>query len=72
MTDELIREALDPVRIAEAKKVIGGTAKEEVAHQLDMIEEQLMKDKAVCAQRYEHLAKAKAELDALTDAMIAA
>lgn len=72
MTDELIREALDPVRIAEAKKVIGGTAKEEVAHQLDMIEEQLMKDKAVCAQRHEHLAKAKAELDALTDAMIAA
>ena len=71
MTDELIREALDPVRIAEAKKIIGGTAKEEVAHQLDVLEEQMMKDKAVCAERRDHLAKANAELDALTEAMIA-
>ena len=44
---------------------------EEVAHQLDVLEEQMMKDKAVCAERREHLAKANAELDALTEAMIA-
>ena len=30
-----------------------------------------MKDKAVCAERRDHLAKANAELDALTEAMIA-
>ena len=72
LTDELIREALDPVRIAEAKKTLGGTEKNEVARQLNVLEEQLAKDKAVLDARTAQLAGAKAELDRLTDEMIAA
>ena len=72
LTDELIYEALDPVRITEAKKTLGGTAKAEVARQLDALEEQLLKDKATCRERVTHLNNAKAELDAMTDSMIAA
>lgn len=68
----MIYEALDPVRITEAKKTLGGTAKAEVARQLDALEEQLLKDKATCRERVTHLNNAKAELDAMTDSMIAA
>ena len=72
MTDALVKEALDPVRIAQAKKVLGGTAKDEVTRQLDEIEAQLAKDKESVAQRKAQLSSATARLDELTDKMISA
>lgn len=63
LTDELIKEALDPSRIAEAKKCIGGTSAEEVKRQLDLLEEQIDADEKVLADRLMYLAQAKEELN---------
>ena len=63
LSDELIKEALDPSRIAEAKKCIGGTSAEEVARQLDLLEKQIDADDEVLATRLEQLAKAKKSLE---------
>ncbi|WP_251569831.1 argininosuccinate lyase [Parasutterella muris] len=63
LSDELIKEALDPSRIAEAKKCIGGTSAEEVARQLDLLEKQIDADDEVLAARLEQLAKAKKSLE---------
>ncbi len=71
LTEELIQEALDPMRIAQAKKCLGGTAKEEVERQLNALEAQLKADKELTQSRAAQLANAKAKLDAATDAMIA-
>ena len=71
LTEELIQEALDPKRIAEAKKCLGGTAKAEVTRQLDALEAQLTADVELTRSRAAALAAAKATLDSATDAMIA-
>ena len=72
LTEELIQEALDPMRIAQAKKCLGGTAREEVTRQLDALEKQLEADEALTADRVAGLAAAKARLDAATNSMITA
>lgn len=71
LSDELVREALDPVRIAEAKSTMGGCAHAEVEHQLAMIREALEKDEATLEARCRGIADAQAKLDAMTDAAIA-
>lgn len=70
LTDELIAEALDPRRIVEAKKVLGGTARQEVERQLAALEEQLVKDEGTLQSRRAGLATAQSELDRLTSEMI--
>ncbi len=71
LTEELIQEALDPKRIAEAKKCLGGTAKAEVTRQLDALEKQLAADVELTRGRAAALSAAKETLDSATDAMIA-
>lgn len=63
LTDALIHEALDPARIAEAKKIIGGTARSEVSRQLDLIEQRIQADEAELASRKAQLEKADAKLN---------
>ncbi len=46
LTDELINEALDPSRVAEAKSPIGGSALHEVERQLSVLDSQLAADSA--------------------------
>ncbi len=58
LSDELIREALDPKRVAFEKTCIGGTAPAEVCRQLDLIEAQIKSDEEVLAQRHDQLDKA--------------
>lgn len=62
LTDELIREALDPKRVAYEKTCLGGTAPEEVARQLDLVEAQIKADENELAQRKAKLAQADALL----------
>lgn len=64
LTDELVKEALDPSRIAESKKCIGGTSADEVKRQLDILEAQIDADEKVLADRLLQLAQAKEELSA--------
>lgn len=64
LTDELVKEALDPSRIAESKKCIGGTSADEVKRQLDILEAQIDADEKVLADRLMQLAQAKEELSA--------
>ncbi len=72
LTDALINEALDPKRIAEAKKCIGGTARAEVERQIKALEEQLSVDAGQNQARKQKLSEAMAKLDAATDSVIAA
>ena len=62
LTDELIREALDPKRVVYEKTCIGGTAPQEVARQLDCIEKQIKADEAQLEARRAQLADADALL----------
>lgn len=55
LSDELIREALDPKRVAFEKTCIGGTAPSEVSRQLDLIEAQIETDEKVLADRQAQL-----------------
>lgn len=71
LTEDLIQEALDPMRIAQAKKCIGGTAREEVQRQLEALDNQLKADIDLTKARAAQLSAAQAKLDAATDAMIA-
>lgn len=71
MTDEEVRAALDPVKIAYAKKCIGGTAPEEVDRQLDNRQAGLDRDNKELAERVARVAAAKAELEAAVDQMTA-
>ena len=64
LTDERVKEALDPARIAESKKCIGGTSADEVKRQLDLLEEQIDADEKLLADRLMQLAQAKEELSA--------
>ena len=71
MTDEEVRAALDPTKIAYAKKCIGGTAPEEVTRQLKSRQAVLDSDNAELAARESAVAEAKAELEAEVAKMIA-
>ena len=62
LTDEMIREALDPKRVADEKSCIGGTAPQEVTRQLDLIESQIKADEAELNSRKAQLAQADALL----------
>ena len=72
MTDEQIRAALDPTRIAEDKRIIGGTNEAEVTRQLDCLQRQLDADNALVAGRKAKLDQAKAALEAACKAFVAA
>lgn len=63
LTDELIKEALNPCRIVEDKDILGGTAAAEVNRQLDIIEKQIDLDEAQLAERVAQIKQAKEELD---------
>ncbi len=69
MTDEEIRAALDPIKIAYAKKVIGGTAPEEVDRQLDNRQIGLDRDCDELRERMDSVAAAKAELESAVKTM---
>lgn len=62
LTDELIREALDPRRVAYEKTCIGGTAPDEVSRQLDLVEAQIKADKDELKVRQAQLDSADALL----------
>lgn len=64
LTDNLIKEALDPTRIAEAKKCLGGTAMAEVKRQLDLLEDQIEKDEKILADRVVQIENAALNLRA--------
>lgn len=66
LTDEDVRNALDPKRVALLKKVVGGPAPEEVTRQLDLIEKTIDADDAFID---ELAAKQKAAKDALEKAV---
>lgn len=70
MTDEMIHDALDPVKIAYAKKVIGGTAPEEVVLQLDNRQKALDADNAELEARKAKVADAKTRLEAAVAELI--
>ena len=71
MTDEEVRAALDPVKIAYAKTCIGGTAPDEVNRQLDNRQAGLDRDNSELALRREKVCAAKAELEATVKTLIA-
>lgn len=62
LTDELIREALDPRRVAYEKTCIGGTAPDEVSRQLDLVEAQIKADEDELKARQAQLDSADALL----------
>lgn len=71
MTDEEVRAALDPRKIAYAKTCIGGTAPEEVERQLAKRETDLERDEAELADREAAVADAKRRLEQAVADMIA-
>lgn len=71
MTDEEVRAALDPVKIAYAKKCIGGTAPEEVERQLANRQAALDRDNAELEERKAKVAEAKAKLEKAVEEAIA-
>ena len=70
MTDAEVRAALDPVAIAYSKKVIGGTAPEEVERQLNSRQAQLDKDNALLTERENFVKKAHDNLMATAKAFV--
>lgn len=71
MTDADIQTALDPVLNAHSKKVLGGTAEEEVSRQLARRQAKLNKDNEELAQRVAAVNQAKDRLEAAVSAAIA-
>lgn len=63
ITEEQIQEALDPIKNAYSKKVLGGTAPEEVDRQLDILEDLLKQDEAIVIARENSLKKAKVQME---------
>lgn len=59
LSDEMIREALDPRRVVMEKTAIGGTHPDEVARQLDLIEARIHADEAVLDERLAQLTAAQ-------------
>ena len=70
ITDEEIQGGLDPMKNAMSKKVPGGTAPEEVERQLDLVEQQILRDEAELAQRRERLEKARQTLEKAVDGFL--
>ena len=71
ITDAQIQEALDPVKNAYSKTVIGGTAPEEVNRQLSVIEAALTRDEAEITAHEERLTAARDAMNREVDALIA-
>lgn len=69
LTDELIKQALDPELNAQSKRTIGGSNKEEVLRQLTELKNQLGKDERILAGRVEQINNAKALLEETTNFM---
>ena len=63
LTDDLIREALDPTRNAQSKKTIGGSNSEEVTRQLNRLQANLDRDNVILESRIGQLKGAKEELE---------
>ena len=63
LTDDLIREALDPTRNAQSKKTIGGSNSEEVTRQLNQLQANLDRDNGILESRIGQLKGAKEELE---------
>ena len=72
LTDELVREALDPCRVVADKKAQGGTAPEEVNRQLDLIEKAIESDAAQLAARQKLVSEAGEKLTQAVKKIIAA
>mgnify|MGYP000861437408 CR=1 FL=1 len=72
LTDELVREALDPCRVVADKKAQGGTAPEEVNRQLDLIEKAIESDAAQLAARQKLVSEAGEKLTQAVEKIIAA
>ena len=70
ITDAQIQEALDPVKNAYSKKVIGGTAPEEVERQLKVTEKALIRDEALIAEHEAKLAAASEKLESQVEALV--
>lgn len=63
ITDEQIQIALDPVKNAESKEVLGGTAPEEVTRQLMVLKEKLNDDNLNLAKKKEQIEEAHRRLE---------
>lgn len=63
LTEEQIKEALDPILNVNAKKYEGGSAPKEVEKQLGLLKEKLYRDKAISISRVEKIEKAQSELN---------
>lgn len=63
LTNEEIRYALDPARIAKAKQTLGGTAPQEVSRQLTRLEQLLDSDEKELQRRCNQIVLAKENLD---------
>ena len=63
LTDDEIQSALNPARIAKAKRSLGGTAPEEVTRQLKRLEELLAVDEEMLQKRSDQVLKAKKDLE---------
>ena len=59
MTQDDVNNALDPVKNAQSKVCIGGSAAQEVTRQLDLIEATIEKDQSILAARNEKVKGAK-------------
>lgn len=72
LTDDLIQEALDPVRNAQAKKTLGGANTNEVLRQLTRLQSNLDQNQSTLNSRINQVADAKKNLEATVNAIIAA
>lgn len=70
MTDNQVREALDPLLSVHSKTCRGGTAKNEVQRQLNLIEDQLHADEVILSERIAQITKAKENLEKQTNHFI--
>ena len=71
LTNELIQEALDPSKNAQAKKTIGGSNTDEVKRQLDRLALHLERDNAKLTLRKTQVQEAKENLERLTNELAA-
>lgn len=70
MTEEEVKEALDPLLAVQSKHCRGGTAKEEVQRQLDLLEKTLETDEKQLLWKINQVQASKVKLDKLTDAFV--
>ena len=70
LSDEAIRNAMNPVRIAEAKKTLGGPATVEVKRQLEKLSASLSRDDIELQQRQERVNQAKENLEKAVENLI--